>query len=576
MDQIEDGLEYRRRFGLEDLWGSMEAIYYNVHESMSNDGPNIFLSQGDSMLSTLTVPAPRIKVEPLSPESVDRAPLVQAIDNTLLDDLDVPLECERAALHAYLFSTGFIKIGYDSEWGYDPTLDIGGSLSLGMTTSQFNASGTRRLEHDSGVVPGMPWVRAVMPHDLVVPWGTRDLRNAPWIAHRVVRHIEDVKADKKYKNTRRLVAQISMEDFVHSYRSTVRMRHKRGSSRFADYIELWEIHDRRTGRIYVVVQGHDKFLRRDRNLLQVNNTLPFASIGFTPTTRALWSTPDVHYLLHIQQELSDVAVQRTKQRRIATLKFLYDNDVIDDQEMAKLMSPEVGIAAKIKGGRNLQEAILKLDNVVNQTLTLEEDHLRQNAREQIGFSRNQLGEFTGGRKTATEVGAVERSSQLRMSRRGLAMKRLYEDTMNVVNGLIFSLWTLPRYVQVLDEVQARRWQQVSGPGIQGRYRLKATLVDDAAEQARGFEALQLYGLLSQDPTIDPVALRTYLADEVGDPRFERLFNADIQSAMSQLRALGGGVLQTNAQPRRAAQLQSVRGGTQNGTPSSNGQQRLLA
>ncbi|MEK0325558.1 MAG: hypothetical protein QQN63_07620, partial [Nitrosopumilus sp.] len=189
--EIEHGLEYRRLFGIETKWGEFEAIYYNVTDTMMNDGPNIFYSQGDSMLSGITVPVPKIMIKAASPESVQAAPILEALDNTLIRTMDIRVEVERCALHTYLFGRGIMKIGYDSEWGYDAAE---GALNLGMSFSQLNKKRTRRIEYDSTIQSGTPWARAIPPHDIVVPWGTLKLTNCPWIAHRLVRHIDDLKA----------------------------------------------------------------------------------------------------------------------------------------------------------------------------------------------------------------------------------------------------------------------------------------------------------------------------------------------------------------------------------------------
>lgn len=136
-------------------------------------------------------------------------------------------------------------------------------------------------------------------------------------------------------NTRgKLEPTLSIEDFVNSYRTTQKWRmNNNTNTRTRDHVELYEIHDRKTGKIKVIARGHDKFLRNENNALQIDNVLPFTSMTFTPTTRAFWTTPDVFYLYHVQNELSDVARQRTKQRRISTLKFLYNEDVISEAEL---------------------------------------------------------------------------------------------------------------------------------------------------------------------------------------------------------------------------------------------------
>ena len=592
-EEINSGLDFRRKFGIEGTWSDLESMYYNVHRSMANDGPNVIMSTTDALLSTLTVPNPSVIVKPENPDSVNRAPLVEALDNVLLRELRMREEVDTAVLHAILFGVGIVKIGFDSEFGFDPTLDIGGVLRFGYTLSQFDKSGKRRLESDSGVSPGMPWVRAVDPRDIVVPWGTHRLSSSPWITHRFVRHIDDMQADRKYSNTSRLIPTMSMEDFVTSYNSTMRLwrpsspttstgvrsrryTHSKRGSREIEYVEVHEIHDRRTGRILAISPGYDKFLRNDKNALQIDGTLPFTSISFTPKARSFWTTSDAYYLQAIQMEISDVAVQRTKIRRLAVLKFIVDKNVIDEQELEKLLSPDAGAYAWINGGEDLNKAIIKFETHPDQSLILEEEHLRRNAREQIGFSRNQLGEFAGGRRTATEAGIVQDASQLRMTRRGLAVKRLYEDIISVVNGIIFTHWQQPRYIEVLGPQQAETWQRMTGASLKGRYSYNIDFVDEAVHKQRRLEAIQLYAMLIQDPSVDPAALRRYISDQFGDPSFTRIFNADIQNAMQAMRLAGGLVqpdslnIQTGAAPGRPTGLDG-RGSSVSGSSQANGQ-----
>ena len=554
--EIEHGLEYRRIFGIETKWGEFEAIYYNVTDTMMNDGPNIFYSQGDSMLSGITVPVPKILIKAASPESVNAAPILEALDNTLIRTMDMRVEVERCALHTYLFGRGIMKIGYDSEWGYDAGE---GALNLGMSLSQLTKDGGRRIEYDSTIQSGTPWVRAIPPHDIVVPWGTLKLTNCPWIAHRIVRHIDDLKADSKYKNTGRINAMMSMRDFVESYRTAQRTISRRMNTSEPEYVEMYEIHDRRTGKVYVVVPDHDKFLRNDVDALQIEGRLPFVSMSFTPVCRSFWVTPDTFYLYHVQNELSDVALQRTKQRRISTLKFLYDEDTISTEEFQKITSTDVGVGAKIQSGREITKAIMKLDSSLDQGLAIEEEMLRANAREQIGFSRNQQGEFQGGRKTATEVAAVDASSKLRMSRRSLAMKTLYEGMFKQINGLIFANWQMARYVEVIGPQRAETWVQANGAQLKGKYNYDVNFTDESQMQGRKMEALQLYGVLSQDPAVDVGALIEFLTNEFNDPAFGRIFDAAIRGGV-QGGAQGRNIQQNGAGGQsQAPPMQRLRG-----------------
>jgi len=196
--EIDSGLRFRRDYGLEDEWVKLEAQFYGLKDK-ETPGPNITASTGDSLLSALTVPYPRIRVIPKRKEFIAGAAVLEALDNHLLIELGIPEQMELACHHAFLWSTGFLKLGYDSEFGYSPDLQIG--EGLGATLSQFDRRGN--LIENIGT-PGMPWVKACPSHDIVVPWGTLLLDEAPWVFHRIVRHVDEVKSAPKYKYTKDL------------------------------------------------------------------------------------------------------------------------------------------------------------------------------------------------------------------------------------------------------------------------------------------------------------------------------------------------------------------------------------
>lgn len=530
-NEIERGLRYRQVYGMETFWAQLEDLFYNRDTTSATVGPNILLATGDALLSQLSVPNPYISVRAAHPEAVPKAPLVERMDNLFLQDLNLQEEIENLAINTYLFGRGILKIGYDSEYGYDPSLDIMGREPLGMTLSRVDRKGLP-IEFNR-YSPGMPWARSVLPHDIVVPWGTKEIENdARWVAHRVVRHVDEVKADSKYHNTRDLQPVMSMEDFVASYTSVLKP-YRIGQRAWAgrgktlsdavEYVELWEIHDRQTGHLKVIATGHDKFLRDEPNALQLDGQLPFVSVCFVPNTRTFWVTPDAYYLRFAQLELADIALVATKQRRQSVLKFLYQEGAIEDVELEKAQSRDVGVAVKINGGYSAAEAITTFQPGSNLNLYQDEQYVRNNAREQVGFSRNQFGEFAGRRTSASEAQIVDRATALRMSRRELRVRRAYRELFKRINSIIFEYWRAPQVIDVLGPDGAQRWMRFTGPALKGRYTYNVDLSDDQGQEGRRAQALQLYAMLMQDPSVDPVALREFLTRAYNDPSFSQLF-----------------------------------------------------
>jgi len=101
---------------------------------------------------------------------------------------------------------------------------------------------------------------------------------------------------------------MSMEDFINSYKNVgakrKRFKYSRSlteqQNRKPAFNIGWEIHDRMTGKIMVVTPDYDKFLRNERDVMQVCG-MPFVAEGFVKHPRSFWSTPLAYYLGQIQK-----------------------------------------------------------------------------------------------------------------------------------------------------------------------------------------------------------------------------------------------------------------------------------
>lgn len=559
---IEDGLEFRRKYGREAEWARCEALFYQGDVTQSeNVGANIIASTGDALLSTLLVPNPQFVIRPLQMETVESAPVLESVLNQMIYNLKLKQTMQEAGLHCYLYGRGIIKHGYDSEFGYDPRQDMGQEFQtiLGMTTSQFDKRG-RKIEF-GGATPGMPWAATVLPHDFVVPWGTKsDLSTAPWCAHRIVRHIDDIKADPKYTNKSKLVPQLSLSDWVKSYLHVMKpYRMGTYSSNFTtprsytgpgcvEYVEMWEIHDYRTGRIYVVAQDHPEFLRNDIDYLQEDG-LPFTSFSFVPTARTFWTTPDTVYLQSTQREIIDISQMQWKQRRISLLRFLYAKGMIRKDELSKFMSGDVGLGVEVETLEQQSIVSMSPSNNNNQ-LQVESDAVRRNARETVGFNQNQMGEYEGtGRRTASEAMIVQQNADQRLNRRQDLVAEAYIDCGKKISKTLFKFWKTPRIIEVLGQTGAAQWTSFTGSDLRGDYQFKIGFSSEPVEglQARRQKAINLFTFLSQDPGIDQLELRRFFARNFNDPEVNRLFlpgvlnNANLSNAMQQLSPPMGGV-----------------------------------
>jgi hypothetical protein len=529
--ELERGCDYRKDYGFEDAWSNLEAMFYSAGSFGS--APNLISSNGDALISNVSMSNPYITVESMDIESVPGAKVLERVDNNLMSQLKVSPAMEQAALHAFLWGRGILKIGYDSEFGWDPEQMLGLGAQIGATFSQFDKKGNRI---ETGPArPGMPWVCACLPHDIVVPWGAIDDPRLPWIAHRVIRHIDDIKSDAKYSNKRDLQPTLSMKDFVGSYTSRIkplsflgrsdRSFSKEGTDN-AQFCELYEIHDRRTQSIKVLAVGHDKWLRDDEDRLQMDG-LPFVTFSFTPTARTFWTTSDAFYLQPYQADLVDIFTQAAKQRRVNILKVLYEAGVIESDYVDKLTSTDVAPFIPVKATGEPIGNKFHVLNVPNNNPMLYNDaeFIMRNARSTIGFSRNQMGEFEArGRRTATEAMTVQQAAEQRLDRRRLVIARAYEDVVRKINQIIFAFWGAPRWVEIAGK-EGSEWIMYTGQQLKGNYGYSVILSDEPIRTRKSvmMESLQLYSALSQDPMVNQEELRKMLSDSFTGQQLSRVF-----------------------------------------------------
>lgn len=533
MTDIGNALQFRKEFGREEKWDSLEKSYMNDPSGDTAIGPNLIYSNGDALMSSLTVPDPEILVAADTKKGVETAPIVERLSNQFVKKVGVKKQTDRGLLHCYLYGKLVVKLGYDSLFGFSPYYDIGTDKQFfGITMTQFGKAG-ERLEFGAQK-PGWPWARAVCPHDFVVPWGTVDLEDAPWCAHRFVRSVEAIKKDPKYKNKSHLEPDISMEEFMKSYSNVGAQKMKYNSQATHSYMEnnkpsfkeFWEIRDAETNRIFVVARDCDKFLREDVDAIQMAlGRLPFVTGDFVMHPRSFWTTPLAYYLGQIQATQFDISMQQEKQRRISVLKFLVRKNIMTQEQLTRIMSGDVGAYEEVEAssGLNMNDLVATMPQGNMLDFQLESEGNRRDARDMVGFGRNQAGEYdASSRRTAREATFVQMGAERRTNKRTQMVAQVYIDIVEGCNKMAFKFWQTPRDIFVEND-----WQSVTGASLDSDYAYDLSLSTKRmlSKAERKMEAFQTLIQFAQLPGIDLGVLYKNLVEAANDPAFERLLPA---------------------------------------------------
>ena len=465
------GVRYRTMFGKSKEWTRFKN-YMRGFWGKDVIPVNITYAIGRSLIPQVYFRNPRVAVIAKRPGFTAHAWMLESIDNYLIRELGIKYELKSHVLDCFTCGRGPGILGYDSEYGYSSEFSNAEFEDESLTS--FGKKG-EKIEYRLNVKPGMPWYLRCNPTDFIVPWGTRKWEDAQWFAFRKMRRLQDINEDPKYSNKVSLKAPFqsrlegSHEGAPDSHRRMLEEDPKN------DWCELWEIHDQRSGRVFVMTLDHGKFLRDDIDELQLEG-LPARVLGFNEDPDYFWWTPDARIFEPQQLEMNDVRTMARKHRRVALLKVLVDKNVIKKEEITKLLDTDPKAVVRGDPGPtgDIRKAVALFQSHVPPDFSLAAREIREDIRELVGFSRNQMGSFeeSSGRRTAHEAEIVRAASMIRIDERRDIMADHLESVVRGLNQIIFARWGAERIIDIVGPDGVKYWIRFTGPEIKGEFHYK--------------------------------------------------------------------------------------------------------
>lgn len=500
-EEVKSGVRYRTIYGKSNDW----PMYKNMYRGFWDNAVvpvNIIYAIGRSIIPQVYFRNPRVSVSAMRPGFTPQAMVLERLDNYLLKATGVKNELKSNVLDSYLCGRGPGILGYDSEFGFNPSFVIEDGEDSGLTG--FNKSGNK-IEYTDNVKPGMPWYLRCNPEDFIVPWGTRRWEEARWFAIRKMRPKRDVLEDPKYKATKDLKA-VYTTKMEGSPDGSAANKVQYGEHDTGGWVELFEIHDKRTKRVYVISLDHDDFLRNDEDFLQYAD-LPARVLGFNEDPDYFWWTPDTRLIQVQQLEINDIRTMAKKHRRVGLLKMLVDKS-IKQEELDKLLDENPKSVARIDVGPqgDIRKVAAFLQSHVPPDLISYAAEVREDVREIIGFSRNQTGSFEApsGRRTATEANIVRAAAMIRIDERRDILADHLESVVKGYNNIIFDNWTEKRVIDIIGPNAQRLWVKFSGREIKGDFHYTINPEEQTPQDAstRRADSEAFMALASKVPGID--------------------------------------------------------------------------
>ena len=206
-----------------------------------------------------------------------------------------------------------------------------------------------------------------------------------------------------------------------------------------------------------------------------SNGFPNFPLVFNPDTECFWGVPDSQILDPYQREINEIRTQQMKHRRLTLVKLLAKKGSIDQGEITKMLSEEVGSVVWVNDA-SIDRAVRPVQAAdIPQSLFLAGEQTQKDVRDTVGFSRNQFGEYNSqtAETTATEAQIVEGATGIRVDERRDAVADLTVRVIEGMHDLIFQHWSHREVMEVVGPGGVPIWVQFTPTMLRhGQYHVK--------------------------------------------------------------------------------------------------------
>jgi hypothetical protein len=364
------------------------------------------------------------------------------------------------------------------------------------------------------------------------------LSRCDWVGYYEWHYPEDLKRNKRYKNTNNIRA----TGRIGEDSSPTAAADADESDNLRNMVKVWKIFDIRGKKRYDFGEGNDKlFLEEDMELWEDGApVIPFSVLRKHPRLDEFYPLPAVYNWISPQDELNETRNMQKVHRKRFLRKFIADPS-IPDEELAKWESPVDGLLlrGKVDGIRPIADAPLDPTVVRNIPQT------KEDFREISGVSGEQRG--VADARTATQANIIENESRIRETKSKDQIATWLADIGKLALYYMRKRMVLPFWIAVNTDLQAEGAAVQIANVVEGYQRIQREDLDgvdteivvditslapinEAQDRQDWIQALQLVA--------DPMRGPMILASDVLLRKTMAMFNIRNEKEIEELRNFG--------------------------------------
>jgi hypothetical protein len=513
ISQIRQGIAFRKKFARENKWDTWRN-YYRGNWVSGTLPVNLFFRMMRTTVPRIYFRNPSISVTANKPGPEQQAfsQLIERIDNKLIRTMQVKQQIKRIVQNCFMFGTGIGKLGFGAQ--FTPTPDLGETINP--------HSGDEIFEYNMNIRDNMPWFLSVHPGHFIVPAGLMNYEDTRWVANWIQRPLHDVQSDPRLKHTANLKA--SAERVTGAQNQPM----LQGGDK-PDMVDLVEIRDAKFKKVILLAPfATDKVLLEDDDEMQLNGRLSYYPAVFNDDDEVFWGVADSQILEPQQLELNEIRTLEMKHRRLSIAKILAKRNSLKQEEIERLLSEDVLAVVQVDG--ELSDIETRMVSEIPMALRQAGVEVMNDVRENLGFSRNQSGNFSesGGRHSATEAQIVAQAAEIRVDERKDMIADILVNMFEDLHKVIFDKWNEEQVVSISGPNGLPVWVAFK-PAMLKAASYDLNIDPDTAmpmtQAARTERANGVYNVLKDNPLIDPEQLTKYYLHELHGVQFDNMMRS---------------------------------------------------
>lgn len=478
---------YLQHEGYEDTWQRLVDLYKGKHFSSASHEDRIAVNLAFSTLNvifpSISVNHPKITVQANKPEFEDQAVITEAVVNYWWRHFDFRKPFRLAAKDFLSIGHGWIKVGYrfvEEEAELDPAEAQAEFESLVAEADAYAAENpelagdvptdeeiaANMTETSMIVVEDRPFVERVSPADMLVdPEGTSE-EDITWLAQKIVRPIEDVQEDERYKASvrRKVKADTTMKtDYLTDGEA------KKHDSEI-ERVTVYEFYDLKAGTMCVFAEGCDDFLIEPQPMPYAFGH-PFVMIRNYDVPNDFYPIGDLEMLEDVQQELNKTRSQMMNHRKKYARKYLFKEGSFDPNGRAALQSDEDNVMVPVVDDNTpLSEVVVPLQQVPLSADVYNYSEIIEADLDKIsGVNEYARGATPEIRRTATEAAIIQDAANARAADKLAVMEQAIATIARKVVQLAQQFLTGEQVARIVGAEGQQLWVPFEADDIQGEF-----------------------------------------------------------------------------------------------------------